>query len=251
MKLCVLGSGSRGNSIYVEAGKTRVLFDAGFSTRQIKRRLASVGVDPVSLSAVVISHEHSDHIAGLLVLGKKLPVYATGGTLEYVSRRYELCATERIEPGEWRRIGDLEFLPVPLSHDAAEPVGFIVSDGMKKAGILTDQGVVTSVIRHHFTDLACAVVEANHDPRMLLEGPYTWELKQRIKSRQGHLANAEAAQVVAAMARTGLRRAMLAHLSETNNLPRLALAASQRAVDGLDVSITACSQHRPAGMIRV
>ncbi len=251
MKLCVLGSGSKGNSVYVEAGGVKVLFDAGFSALQLKKRLAQVGASINELDAIFTSHEHSDHVAGLRVLGKKLPLFATAGTLAEVRLRFELNGTEIIEPGEWGRLGGLDFLPVPVSHDAAEPVGFILSDGKIKVAVMTDLGVVTRVIEHHMKDLTAAVIECNHDPIMLRDGPYPWELKQRIKGRMGHLANPESAELAASICRGGLKRLYLAHLSEENNRPELAMEAVAKAVDGAGVALSVCAQDRPCPMIEL
>ncbi len=247
MRLCVLGSGSKGNSILVESGRTRVLFDAGFSCRELKRRLHSLDVDPSSISAVVISHEHTDHIQGLRVLRKELPVYATAGTLGRIRGRFELSAgAETITAGELVRIGDLCFRAIPLSHDAAEPVGFVIENGGARAGILTDQGALTRLLAHQLSGLDVLVIEANHDPETLMNGPYQWHLKQRIKGRHGHLGNPEAAELVRRVMHPGLRQVMLAHLSEINNRPELARAAVIEVLDGSGVGLTVCEQSAPA-----
>jgi len=251
MRLCVLGSGSRGHAVYVEAGRTRVLFDAGFSGKQIRERLGSIGADLDDLSAIVISHEHTDHIAGLRVLGRKLPVYATRGTLSAIEDRFELNGMEIIKPGDWCEIKDIKFLPVSLSHDANEPVGFVIEDGSSRAAVITDLGAVTNVVRHHLKDVALAVVESNHDAKMLRDGPYSWELKQRIKSRRGHLSNTQAANLVSAIAHPGLKQVMVAHLSEKNNLPELAKGEAEAALDGNNSKVQVCLQDAPTKVIRV
>jgi phosphoribosyl 1,2-cyclic phosphodiesterase len=249
MKVCILGSGSKGNAVYVEAGATRLLFDAGFSARELQRRLLAAGLDPGGIQAVVISHEHSDHVTGLRVLGKRLPVYATPGTLDALRDRFELRATETIGVGDWVDIGDLRFLPLPVSHDAADPVCFLIEDGSSRAALVTDLGVVTRALLHRLTDLSLAVIEANHDPDMLLNGPYSWDLKQRIKSRHGHLSNPESAALAAAIAHNGLRHLYLAHLSEINNTPELARREVADRCGGARLHV--CAQHAPAPMIRV
>ncbi|HUT53147.1 MAG TPA: MBL fold metallo-hydrolase [bacterium] len=250
MRLCVLGSGSRGHAVYVEAGETRVLFDAGFTGLELKRRLSSVGVDAAGLSAIVISHEHSDHVAGLRALAKRLPVYATEGTFSWISNRFTFNGTEVIRPGEWYAIGPLRFLPVSVSHDAEEPVGFVIQDGDCRAAVVTDLGVVTKSVQHLLHDLDLAVIESNHDPRMLIEGPYPWDLKQRIKGRLGHLSNPQAAELIASISHPGLRHVMVAHLSETNNTPALASASAHDAVPE-SCRVHACCQARPAPMIKL
>ncbi len=249
MKLCVLGSGSRGNAVYVESGRTRLLIDAGFSARQLKKRLSAIGVDPGGISAVIVSHEHADHIAGLRVLGRELSVYATRGTLGCIRSRFQVDSPVVMAPGQWCVLNGMRVLPVPVSHDAIEPVGFIIEDPSGRAGVFTDQGVVTRLMLHHMSDLDVAVVEANHDPAMLVNGPYTWELKQRIKSRHGHLSNHEAAELVSALMGKQLRHVMLAHLSETNNQPGLAVDAVLNVTDGSGVQVQACCQGRPGEVI--
>lgn len=251
MKLCVLGSGSKGNAVYVEAGRTRVLFDAGFSSREIKRRLESVGVDPGDLCAIFISHEHHDHVGGLRVFGRRFPVFATQGTLDAASRTYPLNGSHAISTGSWFEVGDLKVLPVPLSHDAADPVGFVVEDGERRVGIITDQGTPTRVVRHHLRDLDLAIIESNHDPDMLKNGPYRWDLKQRIRSRLGHLSNQESAELVSGIMHPGLKLVLLAHLSEVNNQPALALSAAHRSIDGSGIAVNFCPQDRPTKMYTV
>jgi phosphoribosyl 1,2-cyclic phosphodiesterase len=251
MRLCVLGSGSKGHAVYVEAGEARVLFDAGFTGLELKRRLASVGVDAAGLTAIVISHEHSDHVAGLRALAKRLPVYATAGTFSWIHDRFTFNGTEVIRPGEWYEIGELRFLPVSVSHDAEEPVGFVIQDGHHRAAVITDLGVATKSVQHCLRDLDLAVIESNHDPRMLIEGPYPWDLKQRIKGRLGHLSNPQAAELIAAIAHPGLKHVLVAHLSETNNTPALASASAQDAVSASSSRVHACSQSRPAPMIKL
>lgn len=249
MKVCVLGSGSSGNCIYVEAGATRALFDAGLSAREIKRRLLDRGLDPAGISAIVISHEHHDHIAGLRVLGKSLPVFASAGTAAALSTKFDFLAVETIEPGEWRRLGDLCFLPLSTSHDAAEPMGFVIEDGSSRMAVITDLGVVTRSITIRLADLDLAVIEANHDPDLLVNGPYPWEIKQRVKSRRGHLANPEAAELIKSILHPRLKQVLLAHLSETNNRPELAVAEVRKKVDGAGVKIQVCHQRQPAELI--
>jgi phosphoribosyl 1,2-cyclic phosphodiesterase len=249
MKIAVLGSGSKGNAVYVEAGGTAVLFDAGFSGRELKRRMLGLGLDPATLQAIIVSHEHTDHIQGLRVFGKLLPVYATEGTLEQIQSRFELKGAETIRPGKWHKLGGLKFMPVPVSHDAAEPVGFVLEDGSARAAIMTDLGIVTQLVRMSLCDLSMAVIEANHDVDMLLDGPYPWEIKQRVKSRLGHLSNPEAAELISAILHSGLKRVLLGHLSEINNPPDLARAEVIKSLDGSGARLEVCSQARPSEIV--
>lgn len=251
MKLCVLGSGSRGHAVYVEAGEAKVLFDAGFTGFELKRRLASVDVDAAQLNAIVISHEHTDHVAGLRALAKRLPVYATEGTFSWISKRFTFNGTEVIRAGEWYKLGPLRFLPVSLPHDAEEPVGFVIEDGDCRVAVVTDLGVVTKSVQHSLHGLDLAVIESNHDPQMLLDGPYPWDLKQRIKGRLGHLSNPQAAELIAAISHSGLKHVMVAHLSETNNTQALAADSARQALSSSSCRVHACSQSRPAPMIKL
>lgn len=251
MRLCVLGSGSKGHAVFVEAGETRLLFDAGFSAREMKRRLDAVGVDMDTITAVIISHEHTDHVAGLRVMGRKFPVYATAGTMGQISNRYQLNGKEKVRSGEWYDVGDLRFLPVPISHDAREPVGYVVEDGSARAAIVTDLGIVTRVVRDRLSDLTLALVESNHDPEMLLEGPYPWEIKDRVKGRHGHLSNPDTGGLLNSIAHTGLKHVLLGHLSETNNRPELARKEAQAALDGHAAKIHVCAQNKPGEMITI
>jgi len=251
MRLVALGSGSRGNAIYVEAGGTAVLFDAGFSGRELKRRLLALDLDPARLAAIIVSHEHTDHVAGLRVLGRHFPVYATAGTMSDLRARFRLNGTEVIRPGKWHRLGGFKFLPVPLSHDALEPVGFVIEDGDSRAAIITDLGVVTQMVRHSLGEVTVAVLEANHDPELLMTGPYPWEVKQRVKSRLGHLSNPETADLASAIAHAGLKHLLLAHLSETNNRPELARQIVREALPVSGVKLQVCTQGRPSEMVRI
>ncbi|MFO8056774.1 MAG: MBL fold metallo-hydrolase [bacterium] len=246
MKVCMLGSGSRGNAVYVKSGGTSLLFDAGFSGRELTRRLKSIDVDPSELSAIIVSHEHQDHVAGLRAMGRNFLVYGTAGTLAQVGKRFKLNGTETIRPGEPVRAGDIEFLPVPTSHDAADPVGFVVQDQDHRVAVMTDLGMVTRPVLDRLSDLSLAVIEANHDPDMLRDGPYPWHVKQRVKSRMGHLSNPDAAGLAGSIACGRLRTVLLAHLSEENNTGELAVSAVQKVMDGSGVRIEACRQDRPS-----
>ena len=251
LKLCVLGSGSKGQSVYVEAGATKMLFDAGFSALALKNRLASIDVDISDIRAVVVSHEHTDHVGGLRVMGRKYPVHATAGTIAQVSRRFELRGAETILAGEWVEAGDIRYVPIPLSHDAADPVGFVIEDGVSRVAIVTDLGTVTRNVLHHLGDLDLLVLESNHDKTMLIEGPYRWDLKQRIQGRHGHLSNEQSAKLLAAIASPRLKTVLLAHLSETNNRPDLAAREACRAMDGLNCGVKVCCQDMPGPVIEL
>jgi phosphoribosyl 1,2-cyclic phosphodiesterase len=237
MKLCLLASGSSGNCAYVAAGKTQILIDAGISVSRVVRELEAIGADPEGIDAVVISHEHSDHCSevGRIAATFRCPVYLSTRTLPRVRRA--LTGHERLElfrVGDALAIGDLRLQTVRIFHDAVDPCGFLVEgEGRTSLGIATDLGAVTPPLRRVFQECEALVIEANHDLAMLLSGPYPWDLKQRIRSPVGHLSNDAAAELIADLAGAGrLRQAILAHLSEDNNRPELALEAVRSRLNG-------------------
>ena len=235
LAVCVLASGSKGNAIYVSDGHSAILIDSGLSGIELQHRLHAAGLSAKDLSAIVISHEHSDHIRGVGVLARRfdLPVYA--------STRTALAAAP-----QWGRIDDLRSFdigtdfticglvlhPFATSHDAADPAGFTVTCRHHKIGIATDLGIATGMVKHHLKACSLLVLEANHDPLMLTQGPYPWPLKQRIRSRNGHLSNEASRDLLGEVRHDGLGHVILAHLSEINNTPEKALQAVQPALDG-------------------
>jgi phosphoribosyl 1,2-cyclic phosphodiesterase len=232
MKVCVLASGSKGNAIYVANEKTAVLIDAGMSGAEIEKRLGSRGIDPETLDAVVVSHEHGDHIQGVGVLSRrlKIPVYATEPTLTATNGRLGAVGDVRhFEPGTGFNVGSLNLRPFPLSHDAVDPVGFTIHSNGTKIGIATDLGVATQLVCHHLKGCRLLVLEANHDVKMLEAGPYPWELKQRIRSRTGHLSNEASRDLLGEIADAHLEHVIVAHVSEKNNRPSRALSVVMEA----------------------
>lgn len=231
MRFSVLGSGSKGNATLIESGSTRLLIDNGFSGKEIARRLALLDVAPASLTAMLLTHEHDDHIRGVGVLARQtnITVCANGATHQAsertvgkIDRRCEFAA------GEPFAIDGLLIHPFSLSHDAADPVGFVVSDGRVALGYCTDTGRITRLIGHHLRRCQALILEANHDPQMLWDGPYPLPLKQRVASSLGHLANEEAMACASELARLELGTVVLAHLSETNNHPDLVNQAARQ-----------------------
>ena len=222
MKFCVLGSGSRGNCTYIEEGETCLLIDAGFSGKEIARRLALIGRRPEQLSAILVTHEHHDHITGVGVLSRRfqLPVYANPETHSAAEGRVgKLCARREFSTGRRFSLDGFEIHPFAVSHDTADPVGFVVDSGNRRLGYCTDTGRVTKLMAHLLGECHGLILEANHDPRMLKEGPYPFPLKQRVGSNMGHLANADAASFARQLGGGVLETLVLAHLSETNNHP--------------------------------
>lgn len=225
MEIVVLASGSKGNSLYVRSGKTAILLDVGISAKEISSRMGLIGRSPSELSGIVISHEHIDHIRGLGPLARqyRVPAYITERTYRAAEETVKsLPAMECIDPESPFEIGDLWFSPFLISHDAVEPLGFSLTDGKLKVGVVTDLGVITHLVRENIRGAHIAIVESNHDPDMLIEGPYPWELKQRIKGRKGHLSNPHASSFVETIFHSDLEKVVLAHLSETNNTPESA-----------------------------
>ena len=220
LRVCVLASGSSGNCIYVESATTALLVDAGLSAREILRRLAVAGLDPARLSAICISHEHTDHVSGIVQLHKRLGValYANGDTARAIRDASHL-PWNLFTDGSPFKVGDIELLPFSLPHDAYDPVGFVLTCGATRIGIATDLGIPTQLAREHLRGCHLLVLEANHDEVLLKNSFRPWALKQRILGRQGHLSNETAAALLTEIAGDTLQQVFLAHLSrECNNL---------------------------------
>jgi len=245
MHLCVLASGSRGNAVYIADEKTAVLIDAGLSGVEIERRMASRSLLPERIDAIVVSHEHSDHIHGVGVMARRYGarVYLTESTHQATSGALgKLDDIRHFECGTGFHIGGMAIHPFTTSHDAADPAGFTVSGNGMKIGIATDLGIPTGLIRSHLAECTALVLEANHDPEMLENGPYPWPLKQRILSRSGHLSNEATGELLNALVHPGLMHIILAHLSEQNNTPEKAMNAVRRALGECDVRLTVAVQ---------
>lgn len=227
MRVTVLGSGSGGNSTLVEAGETRILVDAGFTGKDLERRLRHVGVDPESLDAIVITHDHGDHTRGMGILARRfrIPLYLTEITRSacsgLLSGKEEVRTYESLRP---LRIGPLEVQPFLTVHDAADPVAVAIRhvESDLRLGIATDLGRPTTSVRHALAGCHLLILEANHDEAMLWNGPYPWSVKQRIASSHGHLSNRAAAELARELHHPGLGAVVLAHLSEHCNDPGLA-----------------------------
>lgn len=243
-----MGSGSRGNSLIVQHRHTVVLVDCGFSLKEVKRRLANLGLDAESISAIVVTHEHTDHISGVGGLARKynVPVYTTAGT-GMASPWGEIPGEYRVIPDQSLAIGDLEFWPFPVPHDARQPCQYVVSDGDCRLGILTDTGSITPHITSQLTKCDAMVLECNHDVELLQNSDYPQHLKQRIASYYGHLNNQQAADLIRSVDVSKLTHLVAAHLSEKNNTPVL---ARQKLCEALNCSsdwIGIIDQHEGLG----
>ncbi len=229
MRFSVLGSGSRGNSVYIESGATGILIDNGFSGKELEKRLLSIGRSLDNITAICLTHEHNDHVAGAGVISRrcKVPVHANPGTFEGAEKRLgKLYQRADFATGDELSIDDLQVRSFRISHDTLDPVGYVVSDGTKHFGYCTDTGKVSKLMELRLARCHGLVLEFNHDPEMLKNGPYPLMLKQRVRSSHGHLANEEAGEFLGSLVHNSLRVAVLAHLSETNNTPNFAMAAA-------------------------
>jgi phosphoribosyl 1,2-cyclic phosphodiesterase len=314
VRFTVLASGSRGNSTIVSGGRTRILVDAGLSCRELFRRMKLAGEDPSTLDAIVVTHEHQDHVNGLVVTARKLgiPVYFTEAThrawMRWLTPRrqmtyaewLELCrkqtaerqaeavsdegepdpetetpatareeknkaagtlkedptwlpAMEYFQAGQPFAIGDIDLSPFTVPHDAADPVGFVfASEGIRMA-FATDLGYITPNVEAQLKGVDLLLLESNHDLEMLRDGPYPWQVKQRVLSRVGHLSNEAAAGFLATGYDGHATYVILAHLSENNNLPELARVAAERALADrnslLFNKLLLAGQHEPLSAI--
>jgi phosphoribosyl 1,2-cyclic phosphodiesterase len=233
VRFASIGSGSEGNGLVVEAGRTRVLIDCGFGVRDTAARLTRIGVDPESLSAILVTHEHNDHIGGVPAFAARydIPVWLTFGTLMMMGDRFDgMAQVYGFDSHDAFAIGDLTVHPFPVPHDAREPVQFVVSDGAFRVGMLTDIGEPTRFVQSCLSGCDALVLECNHDLDLLADSDYPYSLKQRISGRFGHLHNEAAAALLAALDTSRLQHIVAAHLSQQNNTPARARAALARAL---------------------
>lgn len=247
LRFRLLGSGSTGNATLVEGCGVRILVDAGLGPRQLKDRLLSAGVDPASVDAVVLSHEHGDHARGAVPFVSKwgMPLVGTRGTWQAAGFGAEtLPGFERIAPDEPFRLGGLTVEAVPVPHDAAGPVAFVISADGASFGHATDLGHVAPSLVRAFEGCHAVLLESNYDPAMLRDGPYPWALKERILGSFGHLSNGDVARYLERGMGPQCRRVVLAHLSQKNNHPELALHAAEDALGrrgGVEIALTVAS----------
>jgi phosphoribosyl 1,2-cyclic phosphodiesterase len=258
VRLTILGSGSNGNCAYVETDETRVLIDAGFSGRQIRKRLASIGRAPENLTGILVTHEHNDHVQGLAAFCEKLriPIYCNRDTKEAVE--YQMGA--RLEcrlftTGASFEVGDITVESFMIPHDAQDPVGFLLRTASGSIGFLTDLGHATRLVLDRVRTANVLVLEANHDIKMLQDCPHRpWSLKQRILGRHGHLSNEAAADLTEQIISTELRHLYLGHLSRECNRPDLAFGVMQerlQKIGGNHVRLELTSQSLPCPTLQL
>lgn len=226
MRFALLGSGSRGNALLVEQGDTTVMVDCGFTLRESERRLARLGKAPQSINAILVTHEHSDHVGGVALLARRynIPVWMTPGTAANHDSG-ELPELHLFNCHEPFAIGSLEVSPFPVPHDAREPSQFVFGNGDRRLGVLTDVGRTTPHIESCLSGCHALVLECNHDPQMLADGPYPPMLQRRVGSDLGHLSNPQSAALLQRLDLSRLIALVGAHLSEKNNTPQLARQA--------------------------
>jgi phosphoribosyl 1,2-cyclic phosphodiesterase len=232
VRICVLGSGSRGNSTWVATERTHLLVDAGLSKRETNTRLGTVGERLELCDALLITHEHFDHISGLrkLALDLKVPIWISGGTRDAIHWDRKITSFQMFSPGQKFVVGDIEVTPFSIPHDAMEPVAFTLAAQGVKIGVVTDLGYIPELVKQHTRGCHCLVWESNHDLDMLKVGPYPWFVKQRVMSRHGHLSNDATARFLTEEFDGTAQVLVLAHLSETNNHPEIARMTALEAL---------------------
>ncbi len=256
IRICVLGSGSKGNSILVDNGKNRLLIDAGLAARDICFKLAQIDVDINTIDGILVTHEHNDHIRGLEALSKKIPVYAHDYTMEVIAAKCDISLERQMHfDNNMFSVGSLDVQTFRISHDAVYPLGFCISDCDSKITYATDMGYCSKEFLKIAKGSDLVLIESNHDVDMLINGSYPAYLKKRIISNKGHLSNIACAMAINELAESGTRHFVLSHLSENNNLPELAYWTNadylrrKGAKVGEDVKLYVAEQWQVSGYI--
>ncbi len=243
MRICVLGSSSEGNATAVWTDETAILVDAGFSARELERRLRTVGLAPKNLQGIIVSHEHTDHTRGASVLSRRhdIPVYANRTTFALSRDLENISEKKTFKSHRQFSIGELSIVPLVVPHDASEPNAFIITCNGRKVTIATDLGTHTSAFLEHAKNSDVIILESNYDDQMLVDGSYHPMLKERILSDFGHLSNNAAAKTLKQIIGSSTRHVLLAHLSQNNNTPEMAMesvAGRLVAFEGIEISLT-------------
>ncbi len=251
IEFCSLGSGSRSNALLARSHTSCVLIDCGFGPRELDRRLAQRSMHPRDIDGILVTHEHSDHVGGVAAVARRhgIPVFATVGTAK--AARFDGLRVEVLLAEREVRVGDIDVLPVTVPHDAREPCQFVLSHRSRRLGVLTDLGTVTPSVRASYACCDALVLEANHDPDMLANGPYPWPLKQRVGGAYGHLSNSQAAVLLASVERSALQHVVAAHLSEQNNAPALARSALEGVLNGSAAQLHLADQESGCEWLRI
>lgn len=263
MRMMSIASGSSGNCIYVGTESTHILIDAGISKKKVLEGLNQLNLKAEDIDAVLITHEHDDHIGGLGVLERHraIPVYGTGGTIDAISGYSKLGkmpdnVLNKFVSGASFKIGDIEIDTTAISHDAAEPVAYTFSSGNSRAGIITDLGVYTDDIISKFSGLDTIFIESNHDINMLMAGPYPYVLKQRILGHRGHLSNEDCGRLLGQLLNDRTENVFLSHLSKENNFPELAFETVRMEIDlgdnsykARDFNIRVADRNAPSDIV--
>ena len=256
MRLSLLASGSKGNSLFFETDSCRLLIDAGLSGRETIARLASIGVDAETLDGILITHEHTDHVRGVGALARRLKIPVLGASRMLRAAQQVIGRAELIEfdPGSPLIFKGVSIDPFPITHDACDPVGFRIEGSEGCLGFATDLGIATRLIQEKLKGCRALVLEFNHDEQMLQDGPYPWHLKQRIRSSHGHLSNSQAASLLEEVLHPGLQGVFLSHLSEVNNDPALAISCARTLLSGQNLcapDLFLGCQHLASGMLDI
>jgi phosphoribosyl 1,2-cyclic phosphodiesterase len=257
LRFCALASGSSGNAALLATDRTRILVDAGLSMLQLRKRLAAIGETLESLDAVLITHEHTDHVSGLPVLARNRDLrcafyltHLTEPAIDWGEVRPQRI--ERFQAGSCFCIGDIEVQSFSIPHDARDPVGFCFEAGGARVGIATDLGYVPESIKYHLRRMDALLLESNHDLDMLKVGPYPWSVKQRVMSRVGHLSNMHVSDYLMQDLDSCTSHLMLGHLSEHNNHPAIVQMIAQEALDmrGLRTRLSIATQNAPSAVLQ-
>ena len=259
MRFCPLCSGSSGNATYIEAGSARILIDAGLSCKRITELLQMIGVDPRTLSAILVTHEHIDHVRGVNILSKKydLPVYANADTWSVLKAPFKDVAPKNVCVFKSDRdfyLSGVRILPFSVPHDAIHAVGYTLFFGGHKVGVCTDLGHVDARILSILSGCDLLLFEANHDVDMLMAGSYPYLLKKRILSGSGHMNNDDCGRALVKLHETGVKNVILGHLSRENNYPALAMVAVRAALEGAgidDMQLAIAAREEPTGVFEI
>jgi len=255
MIFCNLGSGSKGNSSLIKSSTTAILIDQGFSIKQLVYRMNLRGIDPREVEAIVLTHEHTDHVSGVAPFARRyrVPVYMTRRTFETINqKKFYNVEVITFQSGDTIKIGDILVKTFHIPHDAADPIGLVVSSNGKSIGVLTDIGSPIESLLYHIRDVNLLLLESNHDVFMLLNGPYPLNVIRRIKSRVGHLSNDQAVSFFSRIRDSGnLEYLVLGHLSETNNDPSLVKELFEGANHNDKIKIEIASQDLPTALIEL